>query len=60
MVLSFRVACVRHNRPVRCMLDRDEDMAMTGSRHPYITKYKVYEGFLILKYSPTEVMPREI
>jgi len=64
VVLNFPVACVRHNRPVRCMLDRDEDMAMTGSRHPLIGKYKVYERFLMLKCrllcSPEEVMPSEI
>ena len=23
------------------MLDRDEDMMMTGTRHPYLLKYKV-------------------
>jgi len=46
VALNFPVACVRHNRPVRCMLDRDEDMATTGSRHPFIGKYKVYERFL--------------
>uniref|UniRef100_A0A8D0AVK1 Xanthine dehydrogenase n=1 Tax=Sander lucioperca TaxID=283035 RepID=A0A8D0AVK1_SANLU len=31
-------------RPVRCMLDRDEDMLVTGGRHPFYGKYKV--GFL--------------
>ena len=28
-------------RPVRIMLDRDEDMQMTGHRHPFLMKYKV-------------------
>ncbi|GAB0088991.1 Xanthine dehydrogenase [Sergentomyia squamirostris] len=28
-------------RPVRCALDRDEDMMMTGTRHPFLYKYKV-------------------
>ncbi|KAH7618960.1 putative Xanthine dehydrogenase 1 [Nannochloris sp. 'desiccata'] len=28
-------------RPVRLVLDRDEDMSMTGHRHPYMAKYKV-------------------
>jgi len=32
----------RHQRPVRCMLDRDEDMIMTGNRHPFATKYRVW------------------
>ena len=31
----------RHNRPVRCMLDRDEDMVITGTRHPFLGRYKV-------------------
>ncbi|PSN50798.1 Xanthine dehydrogenase/oxidase [Blattella germanica] len=29
------------NRPVRCMLDRDEDMMISGTRHPFLGKYKV-------------------
>lgn len=28
-------------KPVRCMLDRDEDMMITGTRHPFLFKYKV-------------------
>ena len=28
-------------RPVRLVLDRDEDMAMTGQRHPFMARYKV-------------------
>jgi xanthine dehydrogenase/oxidase len=28
-------------RPVRLVLDRDEDMSMTGHRHPFMAKYKV-------------------
>ena len=31
----------RLNRPVRCMLDRDEDMMVSGTRHPFLGKYKV-------------------
>uniref|UniRef100_A0A2I3GYL8 Xanthine dehydrogenase n=1 Tax=Nomascus leucogenys TaxID=61853 RepID=A0A2I3GYL8_NOMLE len=31
-------------RPVRCMLDRDEDMLITGGRHPFLARYKV--GFM--------------
>uniref|UniRef100_H3CM91 Xanthine dehydrogenase/oxidase n=1 Tax=Tetraodon nigroviridis TaxID=99883 RepID=H3CM91_TETNG len=34
----------RLKRPVRCMLDRDEDMLVSGGRHPFYAKYKV--GFL--------------
>lgn len=33
--------CFRLKRPVRCMLDRDEDMLVTGGRHPFYGKYKV-------------------
>uniref|UniRef100_A0A3Q3WQX2 Xanthine dehydrogenase/oxidase n=1 Tax=Mola mola TaxID=94237 RepID=A0A3Q3WQX2_MOLML len=38
------VAANKLRRPVRCMLDRDEDMLISGGRHPYYGKYKV--GFL--------------
>lgn len=34
-------SCARLKRPVRCMLDRDEDMLITGGRHPFYGKYKV-------------------
>ncbi|XP_071996090.1 xanthine dehydrogenase/oxidase isoform X3 [Engystomops pustulosus] len=42
-VLSTAVALAAHStgRPVRCMLDRDEDMLITGGRHPYLARYKV-------------------
>ncbi|XP_056424495.1 xanthine dehydrogenase/oxidase isoform X4 [Hyla sarda] len=42
-VLSTAVAVAAHSagRPVRCMLDRDEDMLITGGRHPYLGRYKV-------------------
>lgn len=42
-VLSTVVALAAHRlrRPVRCMLDRDEDMLVTGGRHPFYAKYKV-------------------
>uniref|UniRef100_A0A3B3VEH9 xanthine dehydrogenase n=1 Tax=Poecilia latipinna TaxID=48699 RepID=A0A3B3VEH9_9TELE len=44
-VLSTVVAVAANlKRPVRCMLDRDEDMLITGGRHPFYGKYKV--GFL--------------
>ncbi|XP_037618622.1 xanthine dehydrogenase/oxidase isoform X2 [Sebastes umbrosus] len=38
------VAANKLKRPVRCMLDRDEDMLVTGGRHPFYGKYKV--GYL--------------
>ncbi|XP_068088896.1 xanthine dehydrogenase/oxidase isoform X2 [Hyperolius riggenbachi] len=42
-VLSTVVALAAHvtGRPVRCMLDRDEDMLITGGRHPFLGTYKV-------------------
>lgn len=33
--------CSRHGRAVRCVLERGEDMLITGGRHPYLGKYKV-------------------
>lgn len=33
--------CCRLQKPVRCMLDRDEDMLSTGQRHPFHAKYTV-------------------
>ncbi|CAD7676511.1 unnamed protein product [Nyctereutes procyonoides] len=38
------LAAYKTGRPVRCMLDRDEDMLITGGRHPFLAKYKV--GFM--------------
>ncbi|XP_076022009.1 xanthine dehydrogenase/oxidase [Genypterus blacodes] len=35
------IAANKLKRPVRCMLDRDEDMLITGGRHPFYGKYKV-------------------
>lgn len=31
----------RFKRSVRAVLDRDEDMRLTGTRHPVLAKYKV-------------------
>lgn len=43
MLVALPVALAAHklNKPVRCMLDRDEDMQMTGTRHPFLIKYNV-------------------
>lgn len=42
-LVALPVAFAAHKlrRPVRCMLDRDEDMMITGTRHPFLFKYKV-------------------
>ncbi|XP_073816384.1 xanthine dehydrogenase-like [Musca autumnalis] len=41
VALPVALACHRLRRPVRCMLDRDEDMMLTGTRHPFLFKYKI-------------------
>ncbi|XP_013387039.1 xanthine dehydrogenase/oxidase [Lingula anatina] len=41
VLLPVALAAQMLNRPVRCMLDRDEDMLITGGRHPFLAKYKV-------------------
>lgn len=43
MLVALPVALAAHrmNRPIRCMLDRDEDMMVSGTRHPFLHKYKV-------------------
>ncbi|KAF6321937.1 hypothetical protein mRhiFer1_018423 [Rhinolophus ferrumequinum] len=45
-VVSTAVALAAYKTgcPVRCMLDRDEDMLITGGRHPFLARYKV--GFM--------------
>lgn len=35
------VAAKKVKRPVRCILSREEDMVMSGTRHPFLGKYKV-------------------
>lgn len=42
MLVSVPCAIAAHRlrRPIRCMLDRDEDMLITGTRHPFYMKYK--------------------
>ncbi|XP_048259580.1 xanthine dehydrogenase/oxidase-like isoform X3 [Haliotis rufescens] len=41
VALPVAVAANKLRRPVRCMLDRDEDMVITGTRHAFIGRYKV-------------------
>ena len=42
-MIALPVALAAHKlrKPVRCMLDRSEDMMITGSRHPFLHKYKI-------------------
>ncbi|OLL25899.1 Xanthine dehydrogenase [Neolecta irregularis DAH-3] len=35
------VAAKKLKRPVRCMLNRDEDAIMSGQRHPFLARWKV-------------------
>ncbi|WEW60811.1 xanthine dehydrogenase [Emydomyces testavorans] len=35
------VAAKKMKRPVRCMLNRDEDMIISGQRHPFLCHWKV-------------------
>lgn len=39
LIAALAVAAYKTNRPVRCMLDRDEDMLFSGQRHPFLMKY---------------------
>ncbi|XP_008556718.1 xanthine dehydrogenase [Microplitis demolitor] len=43
MLVALPAALAAYNlrKPVRCMLDRDEDMMISGARHPFMFKYKV-------------------
>ncbi|XP_051167236.1 xanthine dehydrogenase [Leptopilina boulardi] len=41
VALPVSLAAYKLRKPVRCMLDRDEDMMMSGTRHPFLHKYKV-------------------
>ena len=61
MNLIERVFVIRVGKPVRCMLDRDEDMMSTGTRHPFLAKYKVLYvsitralcvGFILVSSAP--------
>ncbi|XP_053162879.1 xanthine dehydrogenase/oxidase isoform X2 [Hemicordylus capensis] len=38
---AVAVAAAKTGHPVRCMLDRDEDMLISGGRHPFLGQYKV-------------------
>lgn len=41
IAIPTAVAAKKFRRPIRTMLDRDEDIVMTGGRHPFLMKYKV-------------------
>jgi xanthine dehydrogenase/oxidase len=41
LAAAVSVAAYHMKRPIRCMLDRDEDMMHSGQRHPFLGKYKI-------------------
>lgn len=41
LAIPVAVAAYKLKKPVRGVLDRDEDMQITGYRHPCLIKYKV-------------------
>ncbi|XP_071487031.1 xanthine dehydrogenase/oxidase-like [Diadema antillarum] len=41
LAAACAVAANKVGRPVRFMMDRDEDMQSTGGRHPFVGRYKV-------------------
>jgi xanthine dehydrogenase/oxidase len=41
LACAVALAAKRSCRPVRAMLDRYEDMSSTGTRHPFLGKYKI-------------------
>ncbi|KAJ1919160.1 hypothetical protein IWQ60_007308 [Tieghemiomyces parasiticus] len=42
---ALAVAAYHLNRPVRCMMERDEDMITSGQRHPFLGRWKA--GFTV-------------
>ncbi|XP_023936819.2 xanthine dehydrogenase [Bicyclus anynana] len=41
LALPVAFAAYKLKKPVRAVLDRDEDMQVTGYRHPFLIKYKI-------------------
>ncbi|KAJ1972089.1 hypothetical protein H4R35_004868 [Dimargaris xerosporica] len=41
LMCSLAVASCHTRRPIRCMLDRDEDMVISGQRHSFLGRWKV-------------------
>ncbi|XP_068632331.1 xanthine dehydrogenase-like [Battus philenor] len=41
LAVPVAIAAYKLKKPVRAVLDREEDMQVTGYRHPFLTKYKV-------------------
>uniref|UniRef100_A0A8C9E2A2 Xanthine dehydrogenase n=1 Tax=Phocoena sinus TaxID=42100 RepID=A0A8C9E2A2_PHOSS len=65
MTVAVALAAYKTGYPVRCMLDRDEDMLITGGRHPFLARYKVLDetgdkDSGILGYPLTFIMERAL
>ncbi|OWK10790.1 XDH [Cervus elaphus hippelaphus] len=59
VTVAVALAAYKTGHPVRCMLDRDEDMLITGGRHPFLARYKV--GFMKTgKIVALEIMERAL
>ncbi|CAK1600928.1 unnamed protein product [Parnassius mnemosyne] len=41
LAIPVAVAAYKLKKPIRAVLDRDEDMQVSGYRHPFLTKYEV-------------------
>jgi xanthine dehydrogenase/oxidase len=41
LAAAIAVAAQKHQSPVRAVLGRDDDMSITGMRHPFLGDYKV-------------------
>ena len=46
LAMAAAIAADITGKPVRMMLDRNQDMIMTGMRHPFLGKYKVFQRML--------------
>ena len=42
LTAAAAAAAQKTGRPVRLVLDRDEDMLVTGWRHPFLGRYSIY------------------
>ena len=41
LAVAVAIAAKKVQRPVRCMLNRDEDIMFSGQRHPFLARWKV-------------------
>ncbi|CAG8618143.1 10822_t:CDS:10 [Funneliformis mosseae] len=41
LTLALLIGAYHLKRPIRCMLDRDEDIIISGQRHPFLGQWKV-------------------